>query len=746
VAIARIVVDISSREVSSAFDYEIPPALAGRVGVGCAVLVPFGPRSVVGWVVGLAETTEVARVKPIIALLSDSLFTQAGADLALRIAEEYVSALPEAVRLMLPPGTSPRAMKVVGDDGEIVWRLAPPAVKPAEERLVSRIEGTHFEPAATARLQRAVLNALAAGPVTTSELAAEFGSVSAVIKRLEAVGAVEVIERRRFRTPSGAARTALRHEVLSPGQQEALDASLQVFREGGTVLLDGVTGSGKTEVYLRAIEEVLASGGGAIVLVPEISLTPQTVGRFRSRFGEGVAVLHSRLSLGERLDEWDRARSGEARVVVGARSALFAPVHNLGLVIIDEEHESSYKQGSSPRYHARTVAEWLCEAAGAGLVLGSATPAFESLAAAQKGRYRHVVLPERVAGGALPHIDVVDMASEFNEGFRSMFSRRLQAGLKEVAQGGHKAVLLLNRRGFASFLLCRECSFVPTCDSCSTSLTYHEHGSFLACHHCASRSPVPAACPKCGSPYLRQFGAGTQRVVTELEALMPGLPVVRMDADTTAGKGGHEKMLGEFEALDSGVLVGTQMVAKGLDYPEVTLVGVLSADTTLHLPDFRAGERTWQLLSQVAGRAGRGPLGGSVVIQTYWPDHPAVRAAATGQREPLLAEEYAARGELGYPPFGRLANIIVSAPEEAAARLTAESIATALAQRLPEGARLLGPSPAPLAKLKRAYRWHVLLKAPLGATLAPSVRAAVSAARKAEGASVAVDIDPVDLL
>ena len=745
-SIAKVVVDIPSREVSSAFDYEIPSADEARIAIGCAVLVPFGPRSVVGWVVGLAETSDVARLKPLTRVLSEPLFTQGAADLALRIAREYVSPLPEAVRLMLPPGTSPRAVKATAPDGSITWTLAPPAVQPAEERLVTRVESSEFEPAKTARLQRSVLAALQNGPVTTSELTAEFGAVSSAIKRLEVVGAVAAIERRRFRTPSVAARHALRHEKLSEGQRHALDASLRAAREGGTVLLDGVTGSGKTEVYLRAIEEVLATGGGAIVLVPEISLTPQTVGRFRSRFGEGVAVLHSRLSLGERLDEWDRVRGGEARVVVGARSALFAPVHDLALVIIDEEHESSYKQGSSPRYHARTVAEWICEQAGAGLVLGSATPAFESLRAAQDGRYRLVIMPERVAGGALPHVDVVDMASEFNEGFRSMFSRRLQARLKEVATGGHKAVLLLNRRGFASFLLCRECSHVPTCDACSTSLTYHEQGQFLACHHCASRHPVPPVCPECGSPYLRQFGAGTQRVVTELETLMPGLPLVRMDADTTTGKGGHEKMLSEFEALDSGVLIGTQMVAKGLDYPEVTLVGVLNADTTLHLPDFRAGERTWQLLSQVAGRAGRGPLGGSVVIQTYWPDHPAVRAAASGNREPLLAEEYAARAALGYPPFGRLANIIVSAPDEVAARTTAVSIAAALEPRLPVGAGILGPSPAPLAKLKRAYRWHVLVKAPLGGALSESVLAGVSAARKAEGASVAVDIDPVDLL
>lgn len=744
--VARVVVDIPTREVSSAFDYEVPQALAGELAVGCAVLVPFGPRPVVGWVVGLADTSEFASLKPVERVLSGSLFSQVAADLALRIAAEYVAPLPEAVRLMLPPGTSPRAVRETAPDGSQVLRLAPPAVRPAEERLVSLVAGSTYEPGKAARLQRAVLGALASGPVTTSELGAEFGGVSSAIKRLEEVGAVEIVERRRYRTPGGAAREALRHEHLSAGQQEALDASLAAVQSCGTVLLDGVTGSGKTEVYLRAIEAVLEQGGGAIVLVPEISLTPQTVGRFRSRFGDRVAVLHSRLSAGERLDEWDRARTGEARVVVGARSALFAPVHDLKLIIIDEEHESSYKQGSSPRYHARTVAEWICETTGAGLVLGSATPAFESLQAASDGRYRLVVMPERVAGGSLPAIDVVDMAAEFNEGFRSMFSRRLQRGLAEVAQGGHKAVLLLNRRGFANFLLCRECSHVPTCESCSTSLTYHEQGSFLACHHCGSRHPVPAVCPSCGSPYLRQFGAGTQRVVTELESLMPGFPLVRMDADTTAGKGGHEKMLGEFEALESGVLIGTQMVAKGLDYPDVTLVGVLNADTTLHLPDFRAGERTWQLLSQVAGRAGRGPLGGSVVIQTYWPDHPAVRAAATGDRTPLLAEEHAARTALGYPPFGRLANIVVSAPSEAAARTTAENIHAALEPLLPEGARSLGASPAPLAKLKRAFRWHVLVKAPAGAELAACVRAAVSSARKAEGASVAVDIDPLDLL
>ncbi len=744
--IARVVVDIPTRQISSAFDYLVPDALAGSVDVGCPVLVPFGQRPAVGWVVSLPHTSEYDDLRPIEALLGPSLFDESAAELALWIAEEYVSAPTEALRLLLPPGTTPKAERHVGADGSVTWSLKAPVNAPVEERIVELVADSGFVPASTARMQRSILSALSEGPVSTSELAAELGAVSSAVKRLETLGAVRVTERRKYRGVSGAGRATAHGERLSAGQADALEACIAVADSGGTVLLDGITGSGKTEVYLRAIEHVVAAGGDAIVLVPEISLTPQTVGRFRSRFGERIAVLHSRMGSGERLDEWDRARSGDAKVVIGARSALFAPVADLRLVVIDEEHESSYKQGSSPRYHARTVAERLCQTRGAGLVLGSATPSMESLHAASVGTLRRVEMPERVGGGSIPGITVVDMAAEFNDGHRSMFSRPLRAALTEVAKGGHKAVLLLNRRGFASFLLCRECAFVPTCESCSTSLTYHEDGHFLACHHCAARHPVPAACPRCGSPYLRQFGAGTQRVVAELEESFPGLPIVRMDADTTTGNGGHEKRLSEFEALDSGVLVGTQMVAKGLDYPQVTLVGVLNADTTLHLPDFRAGERTWQLLSQVSGRAGRGPLGGTVVIQTYWPEHPAIRAAATGNREPLMAEESAARSTLGYPPFGRLANIIVSAPREADAQATARTVAERLAPLLPEGATILGPSPAPLAKLKRAYRWHVLVKAPATTALSQAVRGAVTGARRTGESTIAVDIDPADLL
>jgi primosomal protein N' (replication factor Y) len=548
-----------------------------------------------------------------------------------------------------------------------------------------------------------------------------------------------------MRRPEFAVRSAPRHDRLSAGQEASLGA-ISGAGPGEVVLMEGVTGSGKTEVYLQAIEDVIADGGSAIVLVPEISLTPQTVGRFRARFGDLVAVLHSRLSPGERYDQWDRVRAREARVVVGPRSALFAPAHDLRLVVIDEEHEASYKQGSAPRYLARSVAERLCRATGSVLALGSATPSLESRVAADEGRYRRVLLPSRVGGGQMPSVEVVDMAEEFRAGHRSMFSRPLTGALEEIRERSAKAVLLLNRRGFASFVLCRECGYVPRCDNCSVAFTYHEVGDRLVCHHCGASRALPARCPRCSSPFLRQFGAGTQRVEAELASALPGLHVVRMDADTTGGRGGHERRLAEFEALPGGVLLGTQMVAKGLDYPEVELVGVVNADTTLHMPDFRAGERSFQLLEQVAGRAGRAHAGGRVIVQTYWPGHPAVRAAAAHDAEIFYAEERAVRGELGYPPFGRLARIVATGRGAEAVRGAATELADALRAGVPGSWHVLGPSPAPLARIKNSWRWHVLLKAPAGADVAGPLWKALEALGARDGVTLAPDVDPLDMM
>jgi primosomal protein N' (replication factor Y) (superfamily II helicase) len=796
VPVARVIVDISTRAIDRAFDYSVPPDLQGSVAVGCPVLVPFGSQQVVGYVVGLPEAAGVDHVKPLTAVLDEPWFASDAPPLASWIASEYVAPLSDALRLFLPPGGTPRVKRSIvatgprperpslrqevydavaagpttqaglrglfgpGADSAVAglvrdgalarsYALERPGAAAVDDRVAELVEGSKFEPRKGAVMQRALVAALSEGPVAVPELAAGLGSVHGALRRLEEAGAVRVVSRRRVRVPGGPVKPAPRHEMLSEDQSRALAAVLSAVESGGgVVLVDGVTGSGKTEVYLRALESIVDRGRAAIVLVPEISLTPQTVGRFRARFGDLVAVLHSRLSAGERFDQWDLARSGVARVVVGARSALFAPVPDLGLVVIDEEHENTYKQGQAPRYDARMVAERLCAARGIPLVLGSATPRLESIIAAEEGRYRRVVMTARVAGGTLPDIRVVDMASEFSAGHRSMFSRPLAEALGDVQEQQDKAVLFINRRGFASFLLCRECGYVPGCPDCDVSLTYHEVGARLVCHHCGHTEAVPPRCPSCGSPYLRQFGTGTQRVEAELAALIPEMPIVRMDADTTTGKGGHERRLAEFEALDSGVLLGTQMIAKGLDYPEVTLVGVVNADTTLHLPDFRAGERTWQLLQQVAGRAGRGERPGTVIVQTYWPDHPAIRAVAAHDPDTLFGRERAERAELGYPPFGRLANIVFTGADAGAVRTQAAAFASALAPAVEdrEGWRVLGPSPAPLARVRKLFRWHVLLKAPVGADIPSVVASALRDLKPDEGVSVAPDVDPMDLL
>ncbi|MEE0045257.1 primosomal protein N', partial [Ellagibacter isourolithinifaciens] len=494
------------------------------------------------------------------------------------------------------------------------------------------------------------------------------------------------------------------------------------------------------------------------VLVPEISLTPQTVGRFRGRFGDLVAVMHSRMSQGERYDQWDFIKSGAARVVVGARSALFTPLSNIGLIVIDEEHEGSYKQDSAPRYDAREVARWMVERSGGVLVMGSATPSIEALyACEQGGSWTKVDLPDRANGKPLPTVEVVDMAAEFRGGSRAMFSRKLVEGLRSELSLGRKAVLLLNQRGFAKFLLCRDCGFVPTCPSCDTSLTYHERGRMLVCHHCGHTEIAPAVCPECGSPYLKKFGAGTQRVEAELRALLDGMPgvgpdvpIIRMDADTTSGKGAHERLLEQFAGSDAAVLLGTQMIAKGLDFEDVTLVGVINADTQLHLPDYRAAERTFSLIEQVAGRAGRADLPGRVLVQTYEADNVAIRAAATYDRERFLRAELPKRRILLYPPFVRMANVLVWGRDEPSVRTTAERLFTELEAHIRDfggdGWSVLPASPCVLAKLRAVYRWHVVVKCPpeddLSRVIAPLFRARVPEA----DVNVAVDVDPNDLL
>ena len=767
---ARVAVDVKTRALAAPFTYTVPARLDASVVPGCCVVVEFGRRPAVGYVLAVDESLDPgltgARLLPIQQVLSEALFLPEAGDVAQWVAQEYASSLADAVRLFLPPGFT---AKMVRDEASGVWALQQARVEPVDDCWVHITEqGRAYEPRKNAHAERAVVEALLKGPMRQVELGLAVSGVSTVVKRLEKKGVVACERKERLRGSSitelssaRAPRLGLEH--LTSGQLSALRAieDARVQGQGGVVLIDGVTGSGKTEVYLEAIERTLAAGKGACVLVPEISLTAQTVGRFRNRFGEAVAVLHSRLTLGERRDQWELVRTGRARVVVGARSALFAPLANPGIYIIDEEHESSYKQSSSPRYHAREVAARLAQVHGCPLVLGSATPSLASLArcdsdsrgaafAGEGPAWTRVSMPERPGGRPMPEVQVVDMAQEFSQGWRSMFSRPLTSALMDVVERGEKAVLLLNQRGFARFLLCRDCGYVPRCEQCSTSLTYHERGHKLVCHTCGREYAVPPLCPECGSRYLRQFGAGTQRVEDELRSVLPeGFTVVRMDADTTKGKGGHDRCLAEFDEAQSAVLLGTQMIAKGLDFPQVTLAGVINADTTLKLADFRAAERTYDLLEQVAGRAGRGDVPGRVIIQTYQPRHPAILAVSRHDPSVFSENELAARQEVGYPPFVRLANVImwgkVGADVEKVAWAVAEKLRDYAEVALP-GCEILGPAECALSRVEGNFRWHVLVKAAPQSELGAILGDALKRLQMPAQVSLAIDVDPYDLL
>lgn len=778
--LASVILDIPTQALDAPYTYAVPEEAGDQpIEVGCAVLVPFGPRQAVGFVIGIEERAEgdwpagldSAKLKGIVRAVSRPYFDEEGAACAQWLSERYIAPLSSCVRLFTPPGGVPRMVRAQGG----YWRLEEPTVGEVDDRWV--VPGpalADFEPRKNAVKQASIAAALERGELRVAELTAEFGAVSSPLKALEKQGVVRIEHRRRMRGmaegSAGSAPSADSAAVpsftpspkppLTRGQADAL-AAIDAARsrgEGEVVLVDGVTGSGKTEVYLQAIEETLAAGRTACVLVPEISLTPQTVARFRGRFGDLVAVMHSRMSQGERYDQWDFIRSGAARVVVGARSALFTPLSNLGLIVIDEEHEGSYKQDSAPRYHARDVAVWMARRAGAAVVLGSATPSIEALhACAKNPSWHQVSLPERANGKPLPEVQVVDMAKEFSGGSRSMFALPLARALEEELAAGRKAVLLLNQRGFAKFLLCRECGFVPECPSCSTSLTYHERGNFLICHHCGYRIPTPPVCPECGSPYLKKFGAGTQRVEAELRVLLdempgvdPGVPIVRMDADTTSGKGAHQRLLEEFAAADAAVLLGTQMIAKGLDFEDVTLVGVINADTMLKLPDYRASERTFDLVEQVAGRAGRAELPGRVLVQTYEADAPAIRAAAAYDRALFLRDELPKRRLLGYPPYVRMANVLVWSKDEPAVRRVAAELQAALEEAVRDfggdGWSVLPATPCVLAKLRGTYRWHIVVKCPADADLSDALLPLFRRRKPDRDANVAVDVDPDDLL
>src|SRR5687767_12389221 len=594
------------------------------------------------------------------------------------------------------------------------------------------------------------------GSVPVKHLRDSLGMSDAVIRALTDSGLARVVKTERMRDPFAGEPGTPPPAKLTPEQAEVLE-SVEGLAPGSGALLFGVTGSGKTLVYLRAVERAVASGRGAIVLVPEIGLTPQMVSRVRGMFGNNVAVLHSGLSDGERADAWRLLRRGERRVAVGARSAVFAPVRDLGLIVVDEEHEQSYKNGEAPRYHAREVARVRAKLEGARFVFGSATPSLETYSLFGAGptdlpSSRPTALfrlPHRIDDRPMPPVEIVDLrhAPTVRTGTSVPWSEALDTALNTVLARGEQAILLLNRRGFAAFIQCPECGLVRECPDCSIALTLHRVPPGLRCHYCGKHFPVPAQCSNCGHPVQRAHGIGTQQLEELVAARFPKARLARMDLDTTSARWSHHRILERIEKGQVDILLGTQMIAKGMDFPNVTLVGVVDADTALHLPDFRAGERTYQLLAQVAGRAGRGPKGGRVLVQTRSPEHPALRFAASHDTEGFLAHEAEERKNPPYPPETSLLNVVVSAEQES--RTTEEALAVAdwlgkliETQGLP--LVLLGPAPCPLTRIKARWRWHVLVKGPVE-EIGRVVRYAAPRL-EGRGARVVLDRDPVSLL
>ena len=711
--VAQVIVDVVHTNVARPFSYLVPEG--AEVSVGARVSVPLGRRRVDGIVVELLDNPPDGlppeKLRPIGAMLDDCpALLPPLLDLARELSAQAHCPLAETLRLMLPA-----AMRT----GRVKRK------KELYARLADGVDGETAAQAQRRAPKRATLLRLLAGGElrAVKELEPLVNQPREALHALEKAGLVVLEEREVFRAPEGEADAAhTQPPEWTPDQREALDTMLPALRRGeGAFLLHGVTGSGKTEVYLAMVAETLKAGKGAIILVPEIALTPQMVRWFRARFGPETAVLHSRLTDGQRCDEWRRIRLGYARVVVGARSAVFAPVENLGLIVIDEEHEQTYLSDRHPRYDARRVAMSRCTREGATLVLSSATPSILSFAMARRGDYTLVEMPRRVRGLPLPDVTVVDMRRELEAGNRSIFSQLLIERLGECLRAGRQAMLFLNRRGYNTFVSCRSCGYVVKCERCDLSMTLHrepggEGPGKLRCHMCGAERTPPETCPECGSRYIRYFGSGTQRVEEEVRRLFPGMETVRMDIDTTRGRDAHAKLLDRFGRGEAQVLIGTQMIAKGLDFPRVTLVGVVAADMTLNLPDYRAPERTFQLITQVAGRAGRAGLPGEVIVQTYKPEDPCIQAAAAQDYRTFFEQEFSRRRAGLYPPFTLLARLLVESPDEEAAHQTAERlydvVRTYLLSHPVQKKRtlMLRADEAPVKRIRGQYRYHVLMK------------------------------------
>ncbi|GAB6091923.1 primosomal protein N' [Furfurilactobacillus curtus] len=801
---AQIIVDVPTMQTNRPYTYMIPTDLVDAVVPGVRVSVPFGKgdREVGGMVVGLINIDQdlehdavyqgdlkpITRLLDLVPVLNEELLA-----LSDWLAQQTFAFRISTIQTMLPTALKTASHKwLVADqaiDNDELARLfdaqgrldfTATTLSESQVKALARLQRLGVVHAtyqvnnraqvktntwvtsqlneaqvteklaslrANATKQRRVLLALSrqVAPQPLAELLTDARLTRADFTAAAQRGWVKMTEKEVYRDPFAQSEVEQTTSMmLQPDQQQAVTAISQAItaNQATTFLLEGVTGSGKTEVYLQSIAKALAQQQTALMLVPEIALTPQMVKRVRGRFGAQVAVLHSGLSAGEKYDEWRRIERHEATVVVGARSAAFAPLDDLGLIIMDEEHETSYKQSDNPRYQARDVLLWRAKWHNAPVILGSATPSLESRARAERGVYRHLMLPKRINQRPLPPVQIIDMREQLKTRQESNFSAALLTALKQRLERGEQSVLMLNRRGFSSFMMCRDCGFVLKCPNCDNTLVLHMDSHTMRCHYCGHEEAIPRRCPNCHSKRISYYGTGTEKVAAELKQLLPTARVIRMDVDTTRRKGMHEKMLAAFGRREADILLGTQMIAKGLDYPDVTLVGVLNADTALGLPDFRASERTFQLLTQVSGRAGRADKAGEVMIQTFNPDHYAIQLAQQQDYERFFRVEMNLRHLGNYPPYFYTALISASDQDENTAAKKMFELADWLKQRLSSSTIILGPTPRPIARIKNRYYYQIFLKYKQEPQLHDALMQILEESQHLRGLQISIDMEP----
>ena len=743
--IAQVIINSNLKNLNRIFDYNVPSEMQGTICVGDRVLVPFGNKKTYeeGFIVGLKENTQY-KVKDIAKIQEGIKLTEENIDLAKLMARRYFCNISDCIKLMLPPGTLNKNIDSRVKDKTLNFVYLKKDIEEIEEDIENKI--------IKSEKQKRVLNFLIQNEgIQTTELEIITDTTNAVLKALEKKEYIEIIEEKIERNPF------LNKDIkptkklkLTEEQQNAFNKIDETINnnENKEFLLYGVTGSGKTEIYLQLIEKIIQKNKTAIVLVPEISLTPQMVERFIARFGqEKIAVLHSKLSIGERYDQWNKIKNGECKIVIGARSAIFAPIQNLGLIIIDEEHDSSYKSETNPRYNAKELAGYMAKKNNIPLVLGSATPDISTYYKAENNKIEMLKLTKRANESNLPKVDVIDLREELANGNRSILSRKLYEEIEKNLKDKKQTILFLNRRGYSTFVMCRDCGYTVKCKNCNITMTYHIKTNKLKCHYCGHEEKNLTECPECHSKNIKYFGTGTQRLEEDINKIFPEATTIRMDIDTVTRKNSHEEILNKFKNDNINILIGTQMVVKGHHFPNVTLVGVIAADSSLYIEDYRANERTFQILTQVAGRAGREKLPGRVIIQTYNPDNFAIECSKKQNYDEFYETEIELRKQLKYPPFCDIISIGLTDTDNNKIKNVSERLYNNISRTIKNEKmdfNIYKPLPCPIDKIKNKYRWRIILKGKLNNKIINIINKSIEQVNS-KTTRIIVDTNPTNL-